>query len=604
MLGDCQSAALVSRGGSIDWLCWPRFDSGACFAALLGDPEHGRWLLTAVDASVRIKRRYRDDTLILETDLETAQGTATVIDFMPLHDEVSSVIRLVVGRRGQVAMRTELIVRFDYGSLVPWVTRLEDGTLTAVAGPDRVVLRTPVPLRGEDLKTVGEFTVAARETIPFVLSYYPSHGLAPDAVDARKALSRTTRLWRDWSSRTSGEGEYSDVTRGSLITLKALTYRPTGGLVAAPTTSLPEQIGGMRNWDYRYCWLRDATFSLQALMNGGYYEEAQTWRDWLLRAVAGDPSQVQIMYGIAGERRLTEWELPWLPGYQGSKPVRIGNAASEQLQLDMYGEVMDALHQGRCGKLAREAAGWALQLKLLEHLESIWDKPDRGMWEVRGDPQQFTYSKVMTWVAVDRAIRSAEQFGLEGSLDRWKAWRARIHDEVCRNGFNSELGAFVQSYGSKNLDASVLLLPLVGFLPPRDPRVRSTVEAIERHLTIDGLVLRYDTSATSDGLPAGEGAFLACSFWLADNLILLNRRRDARRLFERLISLRNDVGLLSEEYDPRDRRFMGNFPQAFSHVALVNTAHNLTRDHGPARQRASTTRVHYETTKRRRGERS
>jgi GH15 family glucan-1,4-alpha-glucosidase len=600
MLGDCHSAALVSRGGSIDWLCWPRFDSGACFAALLGDPEHGRWLLTAVDASVRIKRRYRDDTLILETDLETTQGTAAVIDFMPLHDEGSSVIRLVVGRRGQVAMRTELIVRFDYGALVPWVTSLEDGTLSAVAGPDSLVLRTPVPLRGEDLKTVGEFTVAARETIPFVLSYHSSHRVVPDAVDARKELSRTTRLWRDWSGRSSSGEKYAPVVRRSLITLKALTYRPTGGIVAAPTTSLPEQIGGMRNWDYRHCWLRDATFSLQALMNGGYYEEAHAWRDWLLRAVAGDPSQVQIMYGIAGERRLTEWELPWLPGYQDSKPVRIGNAAAEQLQLDIYGEVMDALHQGRCGKLAQSAASWALQRKLLEHLEAIWERPDRGMWEVRGDPQQFTYSKVMTWVAVDRAIRSAEHFGLDGSLDRWKAWRARIHDEVCRNGFNSELGAFVQSYGSKNLDASVLLLPLVGFLPPRDPRVRSTVEAIERHLTVDGFVLRYDTSETRDGLPGAEGAFLACSFWLADNLILLNRRRDARRLFERVISLRNDVGLLPEEYDPRGKRFVGNFPQAFSHVALVNTAHNLTRERGPAKQRASANRTHYATTRKRR----
>ena len=600
MLGDCQSAALVSRDGSIDWLCWPRFDSGACFAALLGGPEHGRWLLTAADASVRIKRRYRDDTLILETDLETAQGTATVIDFMPLQDEGSSVIRLVVGRRGQVLMRTELIVRFDYGSLVPWVTRLEDGTLSAVAGPDAVILRTPVPLRGENLKTMGEFTVAAHETIPFVLCYHSSHRAGPAAIDAKRALAKTARLWREWSVRCPGAEKYSDVVRRSLITLKALTYRPTGGLVAAATTSLPEQIGGVRNWDYRYCWLRDATFALQALMNGGYYEEARTWRDWLLRAVAGDPSQMQIMYGIAGERRLTEWELPWLPGYQDSKPVRIGNAASEQLQLDVYGEVMDSLHQGRHGKLAHSAAGWALQRTLLEHLESIWNKPDRGMWEVRGEPQHFTYSKVMTWVAVDRAIKSAEHFKLEGSLDRWKAWRVRIHDEVCRNGFDSGLGAFVQSYGSKKLDASVLLIPLVGFLPPRDPRVRSTVEAIERHLTLDGFVLRYDTSATSDGLPLGEGAFLACSFWLADNLVLLNRRRDARRLFERLISLRNDVGLLSEEYDPRGKRFVGNFPQAFSHVALVNTAHNLTRDHGPAKQRASNNQVHYGTTRRRR----
>ncbi len=587
MLGDCETAALVSRSGSIDWLCWPRFDSGACFAALLGGPEHGRWLLAPAEASARVKRRYRNDTLILETDFETAQGAVTLIDFMPLRNKSSNVIRLVVGKRGQVAMRTELIVRFDYGSLVPWVTRLDDGSRCAIAGPDRVVLRTPVPLRGEDLKTVGEFTVAAGEMIPFVLSYSPSHLALPDGVDAASALAETERFWREWAGRCSDAGDYSEVVRRSLITLKALTYRATGGIVAAATTSLPEQLGGPRNWDYRYCWLRDATFTLQAMMNGGYYEEAQAWRAWLLRAVAGDPAQVQIMYGIAGERRLTEWEVPWLPGYEHSKPVRIGNAASEQRQLDMYGEVMDALHQGRRGKLAASEAGWALQRKLLDHLDSIWDQPDRGMWEVRGEPRQFTYSKVMAWVAVDRAIKSVEQFGLEGPLDCWKALRSQIHEQVCRKGFNSKIGAFVQSYGSKELDASILLLPLVGFLPPSDPRIRSTVEAIERHLTVDGFVLRYDTSAASDGLPAGEGVFLACSFWLADNLVLLERREDARRLFERLLSLRNDVGLLSEEYDSHAKRLVGNFPQAFSHITLVNTAYNLTRDRGPAKQRAS-----------------
>lgn len=543
--------------------------------------------MAPADTPTRIRRRYRADTLILETDFETAQGEVTLIDFMPLRDKGLHVIRLVTGKRGHVAMCTELIVRFDYGSLVPWVTRLEEGTRCLVAGPDRVVLRTPVSLRGKSLKTVGEFTVAAGETIPFVLSYSPSHLPVPDAVDAASALTETERFWQKWAQQCSPAGEYSEVVRRSLITLKALTYRPTGGIVAAATTSLPEELGGSRNWDYRYCWLRDATFTLQAMMHAGYYEEAKAWRAWLLRAVAGDPAQVQIMYGIAGERRLTEWEVPWLPGYEHSKPVRIGNAASQQRQLDMYGEVMDALHQGRRGKLAASEAGWSLQRKLLDHLESIWDQPDRGMWEVRGDPAQFTYSKVMAWVALDRAIKSAEQFGLEGPLDHWKSLRARIHEEVCRHGFNHELGAFVQSYGSKELDASVLLLPLVGFLAPDDPRVRSTVEAIERHLTLDGFVRRYDTSASSDGLQGREGVFLACSFWLADNLVLINRREEARQLFERLLTLRNDVGLLSEEYDPTTRRFVGNFPQAFSHITLVNTAYNLTRDRGPARQRAS-----------------
>ena len=552
---------------------------------MLGGPEQGCWVLAPADTPARIQRHYRDDTLILETEFETAQGAVTLIDFMPLREK--SVIRLVVGRRGQVAMRSELIVRFDYGVWVPWVTRLEDGARCAVAGPDRVVLRTPISLRGEDLKTVGEFTVAAGETIPFVLSYSPSHLPVANAVDATSALNETERFWRQWAAQCSEAGKYSEVVRRSLITLKALTYRPTGGIVAAATTSLPENPGGSRNWDYRYCWLRDATFTLQAMMNAGYYQEAQAWRAWLLRAVAGDPAQVQIMYGIAGERRLKEWEVPWLPGYEQSKPVRIGNAASEQRQLDMYGEVMDALHHGRRGKLAASEAGWALQRRLLHRLESIWDQPDQGMWEMRGDPQQFTYSKVMVWVALDRAIKSAEEFGLEGPLDRWKSLRGRIHDEVCRHGFNHQVGAFVQSYGSKNLDASVLLLPLVGFLPPSDPRVRSTVEAIERHLTRDGLVLRYETGAGGDGLEGGEGVFLACSFWLADNLVLLDRREEARQLFERLLTLRNDVGLLSEEYDPRARRLVGNFPQAFSHITLVNTAYNLTRESGPARQRAS-----------------
>jgi GH15 family glucan-1,4-alpha-glucosidase len=554
---------------------------------LLGEARHGRWLLTAADSSARIQRRYRDDTLILETEFETAQGAATLIDFMPIRDASSRVIRLVVGRRGKLDMRTEWIVRFDYGSVVPWVTRLDDGASCAVAGPDRVVLHTPVELRGKDLTTLGEFTVWAGETIPFVLSYSASHLPVPDSVDPEGALRETEQYWREWAGRSTVRGTYSNAVRRSLITLQALTYRPTGAIVAAPTTSLPEQLGGTRNWDYRYCWLRDATFTLQSMMNGGYYKEAQAWRAWLLRAVAGDASQVQIMYGLDGERRLTEWECGWLSRYEQSSPVRIGNAAFEQHQLDIYGEIMEALHQGRCGQLAGSQSGWTLQRQLLSHLQSIWQQPDQGMWESRGEPRQFTYSKVMAWVAVDRAIKSAEQFGLEGPLDDWKALRSRIHSEVCSQGFNSEIGAFVQSYGSKTLDASALLVPLVGFLPATDARVRSTVEAIERQLMTDGFVRRYDPSAAGGGLKGGEGVFLACSFWLADNWLLLGRRTDAIRLFERLMSLRNDVGLLSEEYDPQRRRLVGNFPQAFSHISLINTAYNLNGVGGSTRQRSS-----------------
>jgi GH15 family glucan-1,4-alpha-glucosidase len=586
LLGDCETAALVSRRGSIDWLCWPRFDSAACCAALLGTPEHGRWLLTAADAHARIERRYRRDTLILETDLETPAGAATVIDFMPLRGTDSHVIRLVVGRRGALAMHTELVLRFDYGSLVPWVTRLRDGSHSFVAGPHRITVCTRVKLRGVGLKTVGDFVVRAGERVAFVMSYGASSGTPPPAVDVAASLTATTRFWRRWVGRAAPAGQYTDAVRRSLITLKALTYQPTGGTLAAVTTSLPEKVGGTRNWDYRYCWVRDATFTLQALMNAGYYREARQWRAWLLRAVAGDPNQMQIMYGIGGERLLPEWEVPWLPGYRGSRPVRIGNAAAEQLQLDVYGELMDSLHQGRHGKLARSDAGWALQRALLEHLEKVWDQPDQGMWEVRGKPQHFTYSKVMAWVAVDRAIASARQFGLEAPLAHWRRLRRRIHTDVCRHGFNRRVGAFVQAYGSSRLDASVLLLPLVGFLPPTDPRVRGTVRAIERHLMADGFVRRYATAKVDDGLPPGEGAFLACSFWLADNLVLIRRRRDACRLFERLLGLRNDLGLLSEEYDPRTRQLVGNFPQSFSHIALVNTAYNLTRASGPARQRA------------------
>jgi GH15 family glucan-1,4-alpha-glucosidase len=586
LIGDCETAALVSRNGSIDWLCWPRFDSGACFAALLGGPEHGRWLIAPTDPRARMSRHYRDDTLILETEIETPDGAATIIDFMPLRGETSDVVRIVVGRRGRVDMRCEIILRFDYGVFVPWVTNT-DGTLKAIAGPDMTVLRTPVELRGENMTTVGEFTVTAGDKIPFVLSYGPSHRDPPEPLDAIAALSDTEVFWHNWSAACTEMGEWSQLVRRSLITLKALIYRPTGGIVAAPTTSLPEQLGGVRNWDYRYCWLRDATFTLLTLMHGGIYGEAEDWRQWLLRAIAGDPAQIQIMYGIAGERRLIELELKWLPGYQGAAPVRIGNAASGQLQLDIYGEVMDALYHARRGGLAPLESSASLQRALLEHLAKIWRNPDEGMWEVRGSPQHFTHSKIMAWVAFDRAIKSAEQFELPGPVDRWKALRQEIHDDVCAKAFNAKRGAFVQYYGADTLDASVLMMPLVGFLPITDPRVISTVEAIERDLMVDGFVLRYDTERGPDGLPPGEGAFLACSFWLADCLVMLGRIEDARQLFARLCLLCNDVGLLAEEYDPRAQRLVGNFPQAFSHIALVNTAHNLTLARKAAHERPS-----------------
>jgi GH15 family glucan-1,4-alpha-glucosidase len=586
LIGDCETAALVGRDGSIDWLCWPRFDSDACFAALLGTPEHGRWLVAPCAEPRRITRRYRPNTLILETRFETAEGVVTLVDFMPPRSHVSDVVRIVVGEQGRVPMRTELEIRFGYGATVPWVSRLGDGTLRAIAGPDMLLLHTAVPLHGEDLRTVGEWEIEAGERAPFVLVYGPSHLPPPRPIDAEAALAQTEAGWRAWADRCQPAGEWSEAVTRSLITLKALTYRPTGGIVAAPTTSLPEQLGGVRNWDYRYCWLRDATLTLMALMNAGYYEEAEAWRDWLLRAVAGSPDQMQIMYGLAGERRLMEWQVPWLPGYEGARPVRIGNAAHAQLQLDVFGEVLDTLHQARRCGLAPSAVAWKMQKALLGHLETIWHEPDEGIWEVRGPRQHFTYSKVMAWVAFDRAIQSARAFGLEGPVTRWLEIRERIHDEVCRHGYDPELGSFVQTFGSKQLDASLLLLPEVGFLPPSDPRIRGTVAAIERRLMADGFVRRYDTARTEDGLPAGEGAFLACSFWLADAYVLLGRQDEAHALFERLLALQNDVGLLAEEYDPEAGRQVGNFPQAFSHVALINTAHNLSRAAKPAEQRA------------------
>lgn len=587
LLGDCETAALVSRNGSIDWLCWPRFDSDACLSALLGTPDNGRWQIAPIDESARISRAYRGDTLILETRIETKEGSALLIEFMPVRGAPKSdLIRIVVGERGTVRMRTELVIRYGYGKAVPWVSRLEDGGLKAVSGPDMIVLRSPVALHGEGLKSIGEFSVSEGERIPFVLTYGPSHLPVPECVDPDAALSQTEKFWTEWSDRGDTAGEWSKEVRRSLVTLKALTFAPTGGIVAAPTTSLPEQLGGQRNWDYRFCWLRDATLTLLSLMNSGHNEEARAWRDWLIRAAAGAPHQMQILYGLAGERRTMEWEVDWLPGFEGSRPVRVGNAAHRQLQLDVYGEVMDALHQARRAGLAPSDSAWALQCALLDHLETIWHEPDDGIWEVRGGRQHFTFSKVMAWAAFDRGISGIEEFALEGPVDRWRELRRRIHEDVCRHGFDPELGSFVQSYGSKQLDASLLLLPTLGFLPASDERIRGTVEAVERALVVDGLVLRYDTAETSDGLPAGEGAFLACSFWLVDVYVLMGRLEDARRLFERLIALRNDVGLLAEEYDTAAGRQVGNFPQAFSHISLVNSAQNLGRANRPAEQRS------------------
>jgi GH15 family glucan-1,4-alpha-glucosidase len=590
LISNCATAALVGRDGSIDWLCLPRFDSAACFAALLGEPEHGRWLIAPIDPAPQVERRYRDGSLILETTFATPQGAVELVDFIGVRQGFPEIVRLVRGLQGRVSMRIEFTLRFDYGSVVPWVERLPEGGISAIGGPERVVLHTPAPLRGEDLKTVGEFEISAGETVPFVMSWRLSHLPRPQPIDAEQALRRVETFWRRWSSRCCPAGPWSDAAKRSLVTLKGLTYTATGGIAAAPTTSLPEEIGGARNWDYRYCWLRDATFTLLALMNGGFYDEARAWRDWLLRTVAGSPEQLQIMYGLGGERRLAEWEVPWLPGYEGSRPVRIGNAAVKQTQLDVYGEILDALYHAQTHGLPTVDRAIAIGRTVLGHLARIWHHPDEGIWEVRGPPQHFTHSKVMAWVAFDRAVKILEQvgdqIGGDGAIERLRRIRDDIHESVCRHGFDPALGSFVQAYGSKSLDASLLLLPLVGFLPPTDPRMIGTVKAIERRLIVDGFVMRYDTGEVVDGLPPGEGAFLACSFWLADNYILQGRIAEARALFERLLSLCNDVGLLAEEFDPRIGRQVGNFPQAFSHVALVNTAFNLTRAQGPAEQRA------------------
>jgi len=586
LIGDCEAAALVGRDGSIDWLCWPAFDSDACFAALLGTRKHGRWLIAPAEEITKPSRRYWDNTLILETRFETANGAVALIDFMPPRGDASDVVRLVRGVTGKVKLRMELIIRFGFGADIPWVKRTGDGALLAICGQDMTVLRTPVETRGEDLTTVADFEVSAGETIPFVLTYGPSHLPLPKPIDPAQALEDTEDFWTDWCSHCTYGGDCRDLVMRSLITLKALTYAPTGGIVAAPTTSLPEWIGGVRNWDYRFCWLRDATLTLLAFMNAGYYEEAAAWREWLLRAVAGRPEQAQIMYGIAGERRLVEWGVPWLPGFRNSSPVRIGNGASNQLQLDVYGEVMDALHQARRGGICQSDDGWAMQIAFLKHLETAWTEADESIWEVRSGRKHFTYSKVMAWVAFDRAIKSAEEYRLDGPLDRWRTLRTEIHADVCRKGFDPHQQSFVQSYDSKALDASLLLLPVVGFLPPKDPRIIGTIEAIERRLMLGGFVQRYDTLRSDDGLPPGEGAFLACSFWLVDAYVMLGRLDDAQVLFKRLAALCNDVGLLSEEYDPQSKELLGNFPQAFSHVALVNSAFNLTRAAKPAEQRA------------------
>jgi GH15 family glucan-1,4-alpha-glucosidase len=573
LLGDLQTAALVERGGSIDWLCFPRFDSGACFAALLGTPENGRWLL-APAAGGDATRRYLPDTMVLETTWENDEGSVRVYDFMPPRGRAPDVVRIVEGVRGRVEMQSELVIRFDYGDIVPWVRHVGDDRV-AVAGPDALYLRTPAHTYGENMHTVSEATVAEGERVPFVLTWNRSHEEAPTPVDPDAALEDTVSFWEEWNARCTVPLPPRERTliHRSLMVLKTLTYAPTGGIVAAPTTSLPEALGGVRNWDYRYCWLRDATLTLLALLNAGHRDEAAAWRAWLLRAVAGDPADLQIMYGVAGERRLTEYELPWLDGYAGSKPVRVGNAASDQLQVDVYGEVADALFQARVQGLETDESAWALERTLLEGLEEIWEKPDEGIWEVRGGPRHFVHSKVMAWVAFDRAVRTVEEHGLDGPVEHWREQRDRIHAEVLERGFDAELGSFTQSYGSKELDASLLLIPLVGFLPASDARVRGTIEAIERELLRDGLVLRYRIHEESaDGLPGGEGVFLPCSFWLCDCYELLERHDDAHALFERLVGLTNDLGLLAEEYDPHADRQLGNFPQAFTHLALVNTA--------------------------------
>ena len=575
LLSDTQTAALVHRDGTVEWLCFPRFDSDACFASLLGARDaHGSWTLTAACDVTATTRAYRGETMILETTLDCAQGRARIIDFMPPRGEAADLVRIVVGERGEVSMRTRIAPRFGYGAATPWIRPCARGA-TFTAGADALRLESDVEIGISDAAAEATWTVTAGARHAFVLTSYPSFRAVPRSVDADTALRETEQFWSEWAARCTYRGPYRDAVMRSLLTLKALTYAPSGGIVAAPTASLPEQLGGVRNWDYRFAWLRDATFTLNALFNAGYRDEALAWRGWLQRACAGDPAEMQTLYGVGGERRIPEYTIEWLPGFAGSRPVRIGNAAVQQFQLDIYGEIMDCLHQSRRHGIPPNADVWRLERELMRFVATHWDQPDEGIWEVRGGRRHFTHSKVMAWVAVDRAVAGAEGFGLDGPVDEWRALRQRIHDDICAHAFDARRGAFMQSYDSDALDASVLLIPLVGFLPSSDARVVGTVAAIERELLRDGLVLRYDSATTADGLPAGEGAFLACSFWLVDNYALAGRDRDARALFEHLLALSNDVGLLAEEYDPRATRQLGNFPQAFSHLALVNSAINL-----------------------------
>ncbi len=584
MIGDCHTAALVGIDGSIDWLCFPMFDSPACFAALLGSAKNGRWLLAPTGNATKVSRRYRGDTLILETDYETESGTVTVIDCMPPRTREPDLIRLVVGKHGTVRMRMELVIRFDYGWVVPWVERIEKG-IRATAGPDTLVLQAPVELRGEDFTTVADFEVSAGDRVPFVLMWHASNEPAPVTLDVEEAIESTESWWQEWSARCNYEGPWREAVMRSLIVLKGLAFAPTGAIVAAPTTSLPEKIGGNRNWDYRFCWLRDATFTVYALLNAGYQLEAKEFRDWLVRAVAGHPGELQIAYNILGVRRLTELEIDWLSGYENSLPVRTGNAAWNQFQLDVYGEVIDLLHLSRRQGLAENETIWDVEKAILQFLEEAWKRPDDGIWEMRGPRVPITHSKVMAWVAFDRAVKTVECYGLEGPVEKWRRIRDDIHREVCEQGFNQKLNSFVQYYGSDQLDGSLLMIPLVGFLGKDDPRLRGTVDAIQKELMYGGFVYRHDAAGGTDQLPEKEGSFLACSYWLVDCLALLDRREEANELFERLLAIRNDLGLLAEQYDPVAGRLLGNFPQAFSHIGLVNSARNLATEYGPAKDR-------------------
>jgi len=575
LLGDLQTAALVSTAGSIDWLCLPKFDSPACFAALLDTPDAGHWIVAPAAGGVCTRRRYVKDTLVLQTEWVSGDGTVRVIDFMPPRGHAPDVVRIVEGVHGSVVMRSELRLRFDYGLVVPWV-RHHDDMVEAIAGPDRVRLRTPAPTRGKEMSTVSDFTVRAGDRVPFVLTWNPSHESPPKPVDAEHALRDTRRFWTDWAQRGNPvHGPYRDAIKRSLLTLKALTYHPTGGIVAAATTSLPELIGGTRNWDYRYCWLRDSTYTLQALISAGYLAEAKAWREWLLRAVAGDPAELQIMYALDGTRRIPEAELPWLSGYENSRPVRTGNAASDQLQLDVWGEILDSLALARNAGISTHDDAWDMQVALMNHLEGTWDQPDNGLWEMRGPRRHFTHSKVLAWVAADRMATAVRAHHLYGPADRWEALGDTIHADVLTHGYNPDRNTFTQSYDAPGLDAALLMIPRVGFLPPDDSRVLGTIAAIQNELTEGGFVKRYETSTSDDGLPGGEGLFLACSFWLVDALHLAGQQTEATQLFERLLALRNDVGLLSEEWDPHTGRQLGNTPQAFSHFPLVTSALQL-----------------------------